>query len=51
MIIPPVLREVVFYLAFPIGEYFKTDVLGVLTAPRLKTPWKILSTPEKYEST
>ncbi len=37
------------YDAFPSGGYFKTDDLSVLTAPRIATPWKLLSTPEKYE--
>lgn len=35
--------------AYPTGEYFKTEGLGVLTAPRLLKPWKLLATPEKYE--
>lgn len=34
---------------FPSGDYFKTDDLGVLTAPRFLKPWKLLATPEKYE--
>jgi hypothetical protein len=38
------------YDAYPTGEYFKTEDLGVLTAPRLRTPWKLLATPEKYEA-
>jgi hypothetical protein len=37
------------YEAFPSGEYFKTDELSVLTAPRIATPWKLLSTPRSYE--
>ncbi|WPU65460.1 hypothetical protein [Peredibacter starrii] len=37
------------YPAFPSGEKFNTDDLKVLTAPRPKSPLKLLSTPEKYE--
>lgn len=36
--------------AFPTGEYFNTDKLKVLTAPRLKKPLKLLATPRKYEA-
>lgn len=36
--------------AYPTGDYFKTEGLGVLTAPRLFKPWKLLTTPEKYEA-
>ena len=35
---------------YPGGDVFKTDDLGVLTAPRFLKPWKLLATPEKYES-
>lgn len=38
------------YEAYPSGEYFKTDDLGVLTAPRLFKPHKLLATPEKYQA-
>ncbi len=37
------------YKAFPSGEYFKTDELSVLTAPRIAKPWKLLATPRSYE--
>ncbi len=37
------------YDAFPSGEYFKTDELSVLTAPRISKPWNLLSTPRSYE--
>jgi hypothetical protein len=33
---------------FPSGEYFNTEDLEVLTAPRILKPWKLLSTPRKY---
>ena len=33
---------------FPSGEYFNTENLEVLTAPRVLKPWKLLSTPRKY---
>lgn len=35
---------------YPSGDHFKTDDLGVLTAPRVKKPWKLLATPRKYEA-
>lgn len=35
--------------AFPTGEYFNTDHLKVLTAPRVKKPHRLLETPRKYE--
>jgi hypothetical protein len=35
--------------AFPSGEVFKTDELGVLTAPRILKPLHLLATPRKYE--
>lgn len=34
---------------YPTGDYFKTDELDVLTAPRFLKPWKLLATPRKYE--
>ncbi|MFL5810479.1 MAG: hypothetical protein ACJ749_13235, partial [Flavisolibacter sp.] len=34
---------------FPSGEIFKTDDLGVLTAPRILSPLHLLATPRKYE--
>lgn len=34
---------------FPSGEYFNTEDLTVLTAPRIGKPLKLLATPEKYE--
>mgnify|MGYP006193821769 CR=1 FL=1 len=34
---------------YPTGDYFNTEDLGVLTAPRFLKPWKLLATPEKYE--
>lgn len=37
------------YPAYPSGEKFETTDLGVLTAPRIGKPLKLLSTPEKYE--
>jgi hypothetical protein len=35
--------------AFPSGEYFNTEDLTVLTAPRIGKPLKLLATPEKYQ--
>lgn len=35
--------------AYPTGDYFKTDELGVLTAPRFSHPFSLLATPRKYE--
>lgn len=37
------------YPVYPSGDKFVTDDLGVLTAPRVKKPHKLLATPEKYE--
>lgn len=37
------------YPAYPTGDKFVTEGLGVLTAPRLAKPHKLLATPEKYE--
>ncbi len=37
------------YPVYPSGDKFLTDGLGVLTAPRLAKPHKLLATPEKYE--
>ncbi len=37
------------YPVYPSGDKFITDDLGVLTAPRVKKPHKLLATPEKYE--
>lgn len=37
------------YDAFPSGEVFDNEELKVLTAPRVKKPFKLLATPEKYE--
>lgn len=34
--------------AYPTGEYFKTDDLTILTAPRVLKPFKLLATPRKY---
>lgn len=34
---------------YPSGDVFKTDELGVLTAPRFLKPHKLLATPRKYE--
>lgn len=34
--------------AYPTGDYFKTNDLTILTAPRILKPWKLLSTPRKY---
>ncbi len=34
---------------YPSGDVFKTDDLGVLTAPRFSKPLKLLATPRKYE--
>lgn len=34
---------------FPSGEIFNTENLEVLTAPRPKSPFNFLGTPEKYE--
>ncbi len=36
------------YDAFPSGEYFKTDELSVLTAPRISKPLSLLATPRSY---
>lgn len=60
MLLAKVLPEDGFYRAqvgsimqahevFPSGEIFKTDDLGVLTAPRLLKPLHLLATPRKYE--
>lgn len=35
--------------AFPSGDKFNTEGLSVLTAPRPKSPFNFLGTPEKYE--
>lgn len=35
--------------AYPTGDFFITDDLTVLTAPRVLKPWKLLYTPQKYE--
>lgn len=37
------------YPAYPSGNKFNTEDLGVLTAPRIKKPLKVFMTPEKYE--
>jgi hypothetical protein len=37
------------YHAFPSGEVFNTEDLKVLTGPRLTKPFKLLTTPQKYE--
>ena len=37
------------YAAFPSGEMFDNDELNVLTGPRVLKPFKLLTTPRKYQ--